>query len=124
MASHFLFILQLMFNTSLMKMKDLSVFLVCALLLFSNVHGSALQETTDDEVQERILPVIAAVVARVVAILGPRVTLFVTCMGGAFTLECGQKMLDCAMRGKAPWECIGGLWCSGKSAANCVKFSG
>ncbi|CAF1155781.1 unnamed protein product [Adineta ricciae] len=107
-----------------MTMKDFSVFLVCAVLLFSNVNASAVQETADDEVQERFIPVVAAVIARVVTILGPRVTIFATCMGGAFTLECGQKMLDCAMRGKAPWECIGGLWCSGKSAANCAKLSG
>ena len=47
-----------------------------------------------------------------------------TAMGADFTLECGQKMLDCVTLGSAPWECIGGITCSGKSAVQCVKMAG
>ena len=113
----------------LLSLLGFCTFIVCALLLLSQVHASSVQETVGSNSQElvpqeRLLPAIAAIIARVVTILGPRVPLFVTCMGASFTLECGQKMLDCAVRGNAPWECIGGLWCSGKSAFNCVKLSG
>ena len=85
---------------------------------------SQLVSSDEESVQERILPAVGALVARAAAILGPRVYLFVTCMGVNFTLECGQKMVDCSVRGNLPWECIGGLVCSGKSAYQCVRTAG
>ena len=67
---------------------------------------------------------LAAMVTRSASALGSRTFLFVNCMGVDFTLECGQSMLDCATLGSAPWECIGGITCSGKSAFQCVKMAG
>ncbi|CAF1652025.1 unnamed protein product [Didymodactylos carnosus] len=104
-------------------------FICISILVFSlfctTVLTEQLQYVDQSQIIEpRIFPAVAAIVARVVAILGPRVTTFVMCMGTAFTLECGQKMLTCAERGQAPWECIGALVCGGKSARNCVKTFG
>ncbi|CAF0964111.1 unnamed protein product [Rotaria sp. Silwood1] len=105
------------------------IHLILLFFLFSGIFASQ-SETINDELEQelvaegRIFPAVAAVVARVVAALGPRVYIFVTCMGTAFTLQCGQKMLDCATRGKAPWDCIGGLTCSGKSALQCARTAG
>ncbi|CAF4144232.1 unnamed protein product [Rotaria sp. Silwood2] len=108
------------------------VYCIYLILLFFSFLGiiASQSEKINDEVEleliheGRILPAVAVVAARLVAALGPRVTIFVTCMGTAFTLQCGQKMLDCATRGKVPWDCIGGLTCSGKSALQCDRTAG
>ncbi|CAF0979248.1 unnamed protein product [Rotaria sordida] len=108
----------------------MKVYCISLILLFFSLLGiiSSQSETINDEQQlineGRILPALVTIVPRLVAALGPRVYLFVTCMGADFTLQCGQKMLDCSTRGKAPWDCIGGLTCSGKSALKCARTAG
>ena len=63
---------------------------------------------------QRIPPVVAAIVAHLAPTLGPHIHLFATCMGTHLTSQCGQTMLDCAARGNATWDCIGGMNCGGK----------
>ncbi|CAF1386615.1 unnamed protein product [Rotaria sordida] len=108
-------------------MKNYCIFGVLAFLLFSNVHTSPLQ-VNDVDIGQDLVPqqrflseAVGAVATKIAAILGAPVASFVACMGPSFTLSCSHKMLDCAIRGKAAWQCIGGLMCGGKSAAGCIN---
>ncbi|CAF3256575.1 unnamed protein product [Rotaria socialis] len=108
-------------------MKSYCIFAVLAFLLFSNARASPLK-ANDVDIGQKLIPqermlseALAVVVSKTTAILGPVVAPFVACMGTSFTLKCSHKMLECAIRGTAAWQCIGGLMCGGKSTLGCIK---
>lgn len=91
------------------------------------MHSSPLQEN-QEEISQIVVPqerflseAISTVVKKISGLLGPLVAPFVACMGTSFTLKCSHKMLECAIKGKEAWQCIGGIMCGGKSAMSCIK---
>lgn len=98
-----------------------------AFVLFFNAYATPVQ-SSDVEIRQQVVPqprllkeAVDAVVGKISGVLGPMVAPFVACMGTSFTLKCSHKVLECTIKGKAAWQCIGGLMCGGKSTLGCIK---